>query len=85
LRGFYFIRANLQQERWKPEMYGDAPALRMLAQTFRTKVPEKLAAHLFSFALPLGLRHKVDTQVFLRETNQPEAVELIEAMQRETT
>ena len=33
---------------------------------------------LFYFALPLGLRHKVDAQAFLRMANQSEAAELIE-------
>lgn len=73
-----FIRANLHQERWKPGMFGGVPALHMLAQTFSTQVPDSLAVHLFYFALPLGLRHKVDAQVFLREGNRSEAAELIE-------
>jgi hypothetical protein len=77
-----FIRANLQQERWKPGMFGGVTALRMLARTFHTQVPEKLAVHIFYFALPLGLRHKVDAQVFLREGNQSEAAELIEEQAR---
>ncbi len=59
-------------------MYGGVAALRMLAQTFHTQVPEQLAVHLFYFALPLGLRHKVDAQLFLREGNQSEAAGLIE-------
>jgi len=61
------IRANLQQELWKPGMFGGITALRMLAQTFHTQVPDSLAVHLFYFALPLGLRHKVDAQLFLEE------------------
>ncbi len=77
-----FIRANLQQERWKPGMFGGVTALRMLARTFHTQVPEKFAVHIFYFALPLGLRHKVDAQVFLREGNQSEAAELIEEQAR---
>jgi hypothetical protein len=77
-----FMSANLRQERWKPGMYGGIPALRMLAHTFRAEVPEQLAVHLFYFALPLGLRHKVDAQVFLREGNQSEAAELIEEQAR---
>jgi hypothetical protein len=76
------IRANLRQELWKPGMYGGVTALRMLAQTFRTHVSERLAVHLFYFALPLGLRHKVDAQVFLREGNQSEAAGLIEEQAR---
>jgi len=72
------MSANLRQELWKPGMYGGVTALRMLAQTFRTQVPERLAVHLFYFALPLGLRHKVDAQVFLREGNLSEAAGLIE-------
>jgi hypothetical protein len=76
------IGANLRQELWKPGMFGGIAALRMLAQTFRTEVPEKLAVHLFYFALPLGLRHKVDAQVFLREGNQSEAAGLIEEQAR---
>ena len=72
------IGANVHQELWKPGMYGGVAALRMLAQTFRTEVSERLAVHLFHFALPLGLRHKVDAQLFLREGNQFEAAELIE-------
>ncbi len=77
-----FICANLQQELWKPGMFGGVTALRMLAHTFHTQVPEKLAVHLFYFALALGLRHKVDAQVFLREGNQSEAAELIEEQAR---
>jgi hypothetical protein len=73
-----YISANLRQELWKPGMYGGVAALRMLAQTFHTQVPEQLAVHLFYFALPLGLRHKVDAQLFLREANQSEAAGLIE-------
>ncbi|GHO82412.1 hypothetical protein [Dictyobacter formicarum] len=76
------IRANLRQELWKPGLYGGVTVLRMLAQTFRTQVPEKLAVHLFYFALPLGLRHKVDAQLFLREANQSEAADLIEEQAR---
>jgi hypothetical protein len=76
------ISANVQQELWKPGMYGGVTALRMLAQTFRTEVAEKLAVHLFHFALPLGLRHKVDAQLFLREGTQREAAELIEEQAR---
>jgi hypothetical protein len=76
------IGANLRQERWKPGMYGGVTALRMLAQTFHTQVSERLAVHLFYFALPLGLRHKVDAQVFLREGNQFEAAGLIEEQAR---
>ena len=76
------IGANLRQERWNPEMYGGVTALHMLAQTFRTHVSEGLAVHLFYFALPLGLRHKVDAQVFLREGNQSEAAGLIEEQAR---
>jgi hypothetical protein len=72
------IGANLRQELWKPGMFGGVTALHMLAQTCRTEMPEKLAVHLSYFALPLGLRHKVDAQVFLTEGNQPEAAELIE-------
>src|SRR5438270_7062002 len=73
-----FIGANLRQELWEPGVYGGVVALRMLAQTFHTQVPEHLATHLFYFALPLGLRHKVDAQLFLREGNQSEAAGLIE-------
>jgi hypothetical protein len=40
------------------------------------------SSHLFYFALPLGLRHKVDAQLFLREGNQSEAAELIEEQAR---
>jgi len=72
-----YIGANLRQELWKPGMYGGAVALRMLAHTFHTQVPERLAVHLFHFALPLGLRHKVDAQLFLSEAKQPEAAALI--------
>src|SRR5258708_2684745 len=72
------IRANLRQELWGPEVYGGVVALHMLAQTFQQEVPEHLATHLFYFALPLGVRHKVDAQAFLREGNQSEAAELIE-------
>jgi len=72
------IGANVHQELWKPGMYGGVAALRMLAHTFRTEVSERLAVHLFHFALPLGLRHKVDAQLFLREGNQFEVAELIE-------
>ena len=72
------IGANLRQELWKPGMSGGVTALRMLAQTFHTQVPDPLAVHLFYFALPLGLRHKVDAQLFLREGNQSEAAGLIE-------
>ena len=72
------IGANLRQELWKPGMYGGVAALRMLAQTFHSQVSERLAVHLFYFALPLGLRHKVDTQLFLREANQSEAAGLLE-------
>jgi hypothetical protein len=77
-----FIGANLRQELWGPGVYGGVAALRMLAQTFHTQVPEHLATHLFYFALPLGLRHKVDAQVFLREGNQSEAAGLIEQQAR---
>lgn len=73
-----YIGTNLRQELWKPGVYGGVVALRMLAQTFHAQVPERLAVHLFYFALPLGLRHKVDVQLFLREGNQSEAAELIE-------
>jgi hypothetical protein len=76
------IGANLRQEFWKPGMHGGVTALRMLAQTFHTQVSERLAVHLFYFALPLGLRHKVDAQVFLREGNQSEAAGLIEEQAR---
>ena len=38
--------------------------------------------HLFYFALHLGLRHKVDAQVFLREGNLSEAAGLIEEQAR---
>jgi hypothetical protein len=76
------IGANVRQERWKPELYGGIPALRGLAQTFHAQVSERLAIHLFHFALPLGLRHKVDAQVFLREGNQSEAANLIEEQAR---
>ncbi len=72
------IGANVRQECWKPGLYGGIPALRMFAQTFHTQVSERLAIHLFHFALPLGLRHKVDAQLFLREGNQSEAADLIE-------
>ena len=77
-----FIGANLRQELWEPEVYGGVAALRMLAQTFHTQVPDPLAVHLFYFALPLGLRHKVDAQLFLREGNQSEAAGLIEQQAR---
>ena len=77
-----FIGANLRQELWEPGVYGGVVALRMLAQTFHTQVPEHLATHLFYFALPLGLRHKVDAQLFLREGNQSEAAGLIEQQAR---
>lgn len=76
------IGANVRQERWKPELFGGIPALRGLAQTLHTQVSERLALHLFHFALPLGLRHKVDAQVFLREGNQFEAADLIEQQAR---
>lgn len=76
------IGANVRQERWKPELSGGIPALRKLAQTLRTQVSERLAIHLFHFALPLGLRHKVDAEVFLREGNQSEAADLIEQQAR---
>jgi hypothetical protein len=76
------IGTNLRQELWQPGMPGGVVALRMLAQTFHTGVPERLAVHLFYFALPLGLRHKVDAQLFLREGNQPEAAGLIEEQAR---
>ena len=76
------MSANVQQELWKPGMYSGVAALRMLAQTFGTGVSERLAVHLFHFALPLGLRHKVDAQRFLREGNQREAAELIEEQAR---
>jgi hypothetical protein len=76
------IGTNLRQEHWKPEMYGGVTALRMLAQTFHTHMPERLAVHLFYFALPLGLRHKVDAQVFLREGNQSQAAGLLEEQAR---
>ncbi|HEX6556679.1 MAG TPA: hypothetical protein VF026_28220 [Ktedonobacteraceae bacterium] len=76
------IGVNLRQELWKPGMSGGVAALRMLAQTFHTQVPEHLATHLFYFALPLGLRHKVDAQLFLREGNQSEAADLIEQQAR---
>ena len=76
------IGANLRQERWKPELYGGIPALRMLAQTLQAEVPERLTTHLFHFALPLGLRHKVDAQHFLREGNQSEAADLIDQQAR---
>jgi hypothetical protein len=72
-----FIRINLQQELWQPGPFGGVPALRMLVQTLQTGVPERLATHLFYWALPLGLRHKVDAQTFLREGNQSEAADLI--------
>src|SRR2546430_9005699 len=77
-----YLGANVRQERWKPGLYGGVAALRMLAQIFQTGVPEKLAVHLFYFALPLGLRHKVDAQLFLREANQSEAAGLIEQQAR---
>lgn len=76
------IGANLRQELWKPGMSGRVAALRMLAQTFHTQVPEHLTTHLFYFALPLGLRHKDDAEVFLREGNQSEAAGLIEQQAR---
>lgn len=68
----------LRQELWKPGVYGGVKALHMLAQTLDAGVPDHLATHLFYFALPLGLRHKVDAQAFLKEANQPKAVELIQ-------
>ncbi len=68
----------LRQELWKPGVYGGVRALHMLAQTCKEDVPEHLATHLVYFAMPLGLRHKVDAQTFLKEANQPEAVELIQ-------
>jgi hypothetical protein len=71
------IGENLRQECWWPGVYGGVPALRMLAQTLRADVPEHLAVHLLYFALPLGLRHKVDAQMFLREGNRAEAADLI--------
>jgi hypothetical protein len=76
------ISANLRQELWQPGMPAGVTALRMLAQTFHTEVSEKLAVHIFYFALPLGLRHKVDAQLFLREGNQFEAADLIEEQSR---
>jgi Butirosin biosynthesis protein H, N-terminal len=76
------VAANLRQELWKPGLYGGIGALRMLVETFRTQVPNKLAVHLFYWAVPIGLRHKVDAQLFLREGNQPEAAEIIEQQAR---
>ena len=58
------IGAKLRQELWKPGMFGGVVALRMLARTFHTQVPERLPMHLFYFALPLGLRHKVHASSF---------------------
>ena len=78
----YLKEADLRQELWEPGVYGGVAALHMLAQTFHTHVPEHLATHLFYFALPLGVRHKVDAQVFLREGNQSGATGLIEQQAR---
>ena len=72
------IDTHLRQELWKPGLYGGVLALHMLAQTLRAHVPEQLAVHLLYFALPLGLRHKVDAQLFLSEGNQAEAAGLLE-------
>ncbi len=76
------IGANLRQELWAPGVYGGVTALRMLAHTLHTDVPEHLATHLVYFALPLGVRHKVDAQTFLREGNRCEAAGLIEEQAR---
>ncbi len=73
-----FIGQSLRQENWKADMVGGVPALRLLAQTFQAEVPEHLATHIFYFALPLGLRHKVDSQLFLKEANQAEAAAIME-------
>jgi len=77
-----FIGANLRQELWEPRVYGGVTALRMLAHTLHTGVPEHLATHLLYFALPLGMRHKADAQTFLREGNGCEAAGLIEQQAR---
>ena len=58
-------------------MFGGVTALRMLAHTLRSGVSERLATHLIYFAMPLGLRHKVDAQTFLREGSYSEAAALI--------
>ena len=57
-------------------------ALRMLAQTLRTQMPDHLPAHLLSFAFPLAVRRKLDAQAFLVEGNMPEAAALIEQQAR---
>ncbi|MBV9281997.1 MAG: hypothetical protein JOZ41_18110 [Chloroflexi bacterium] len=72
-----FIAANLRRDLWDPGVYGGVPALRMLAHTLRAESPESLATHLLYFALPLGLRHKVDAQTFLMEGGRHEAAGLI--------
>lgn len=81
-RAMPLIGVNLRQELWAPGVYGGVTALRMLAHTLHTDVPEHLATHLVYFALPLGVRHKVDAQTFLREGNRCEAAGLIEEQAR---
>ncbi|HEX6484021.1 MAG TPA: hypothetical protein VF043_34670 [Ktedonobacteraceae bacterium] len=76
------VRENVQRDPGGPEVYGDVRALRMLAQTLRSEVPEHLAAHLLYFALPLAVRRNLDAQAFLAEGKQHEAAELLEQQAR---
>ncbi|MBA2283845.1 MAG: hypothetical protein H0W02_00025 [Ktedonobacteraceae bacterium] len=77
-----YIRENVQRDPGGPEVYGSVRALRMLAQTLHEEVPEHLAAHLLSFAIPLAVRRNLDAQAFLAEGKQPEAAELLEQQAR---
>lgn len=77
------IRANLQHDPWVPQVVsGSVPALHLFIQALRKPIPEQLAGFLLSFALPLGVRRKLDAQAFLREGNQLEAAALIEQQAR---
>lgn len=71
------IRENVLRDPGGPEVYGSLRALRMLAETLSTDVPDQLASHLLYFALPLAVRRKLDAQAFLAEGNQPEVAELL--------
>ena len=82
MRTLPFILSNLQRDPPGPEVSGGVHALRMLAQTLRTQMPDHLPAHLLSFAFPLAVRRKLDAQAFLVEGKMPEAAALIEQQAR---
>ncbi len=77
-----FIRANLRNDPGGPEVFGGVQAVRVLAQTLRTQVPEQLTNHLLYFALPLAVRRKVDAAAFLREGDRSAAADVIDRQAR---